>query len=189
MKKIMTVIVIIAVLAGAIFGGSYLYNQYRLKQETLLQRNNLDGLSVEEIINMLDRESSFSNNLVASVRPHELLLTDDYGEQTLELGDMFYLSFAPYVSLTHECFYHSLTTCQGELVNESIQVKITDVAGNVRFNQTVTTYDNGFYGVWLERDIEATLTVIDKDRAGSVVITTDDDAPTCITTLKLHDGV
>ena len=27
---------------------------------------------------------------------------------------------------SHDCFYHSLTTCLGELDNEDIQVTITD---------------------------------------------------------------
>ena len=48
---------------------------------------------------------------------------------------------------SHGCFYHSLTTCLGELDNEDIQVTITDEAtGEVLVDEATTTFDNGFIG-------------------------------------------
>lgn len=46
---------------------------------------------------------------------------------------------------SHGCFYHSLTTCLGELDNEDIQVTITDEAtGEALVDEATTTFDNGF---------------------------------------------
>ncbi|MDP9822944.1 hypothetical protein J2S59_002753 [Nocardioides massiliensis] len=69
--------------------------------------------------------------------------------------DRFYLAVAPYVDQTHECFYHSLTTCLGELDSADVRVKIVDEANDeVLVDEVRTTFDNGFLGFWLPRDIE-----------------------------------
>ena len=73
--------------------------------------------------------------------------------------DQFYVSIAPYVDQTHECYYHNLASCQGELVGEDLDVTITSDDGEVLVDETVTTYDNGFVGFWLPRDIEGTIEV------------------------------
>ncbi|MEZ5085417.1 MAG: CueP family metal-binding protein [Tessaracoccus sp.] len=91
-----------------------------------------------------------------------LLLTDDQQRETTIAmpEDEFYVSFAPYVSQTHDCHFHSLTTCVGELQNADVQVTVTDEAsGETLVDEALTTYDNGFLGVWLPRDIDGTLTV------------------------------
>lgn len=73
--------------------------------------------------------------------------------------DEFYVSIAPYVGQTHECFFHSLTTCLGELRNEEVHVTVTTADdGAAIVDETVRTHDNGFAGLWLPRGIDATLT-------------------------------
>ncbi len=126
------------------------------------------------------------DDLIASVRPNAVLFTIDGGPETsVPLEDEFYLSFAPYVSQTHDCFYHSLTTCVGELQNEDVTVTITQDDGTVLVDEATTTYDNGFYGVWLPRDVQATLTVESGGRTGTATIGTGEDDLTCLTTLPL----
>lgn len=102
-------------------------------------------------------------------------------------ADEFYVSFAPYVSRTHDCHFHSLTTCVGELQNAEVSVKITDDAtGEVLVDDSLTTFDNGFVGLWLPRGIDATVTVEhDGKTASSPITTKGDDAATCVTTLHL----
>ena len=102
-------------------------------------------------------------------------------------ADEFYVSFAPYVSRTHDCHFHSLTTCVGELQNAEVSVKITDDAtGEVLVDDSLTTFDNGFVGLWLPRGIDATVTVEHDGKTASSPITTQgDDAATCVTTLHL----
>jgi hypothetical protein len=126
---------------------------------------------------------------MASIRPNELLLRDGEGrEETLPMpADEFYVSFAPYVSRTHDCHFHSLTTCVGELQNAEVSVKITDDAtGEVLVDDSLTTFDNGFVGLWLPRGIDATVTVEhDGKTASSPITTKGDEAATCVTTLHL----
>lgn len=161
--------------------------------EPLLAEFDLDGLDAVQIVDRLDRlgGSDRPADLLASVRPGELQLTAtaDGAEDELVLpipDDRFYLSVAPYVDQTHECFYHSLTTCQGELGGKRISVQIVDEThGTVLVDGPQTVFDNGFVGFWLPRDIEGTLRIsYDGDQAETSFGTGEDD-PTCLTTVKL----
>lgn len=126
------------------------------------------------------------SDLLASVRADTLLLSDGTTEQERPIeGEEFYLSFAPYINHTHDCFYHSLTTCQGELPNTVMHVQITGADGQVYVDEEMSTFDNGFIGVWLPKDVEATLEVSADGLSGAQEISTDDQAPTCLTTIRL----
>jgi len=157
----------------------------------LLTEHGLDDLAPEALVDQLDRTavSDRPEGLIVSVRPDTLVVSDGQGgpESTvaLENGE-FYLSLAPYVDQTHDCWFHSLTTCLGELRNEAIEVRITDSAsGEVLVEESTTTYDNGFVGYWLPRDIEATVEVTAGGRTGSALVPTGGEDATCLTTLRL----
>lgn len=150
----------------------------------------LEDLDARQITEHLDAlpVAERPEGLIASVEPETLVLFDDRENETsMPLpAEEFYLSFAPYLEQTHDCYFHSLTTCLGELGNEQIHVTVTDTdTDEVLVDENVTTFDNGFAGLWLPRDITATLTVAHGDRSATVPITTDAEAPTCITTLQL----
>ncbi|MBK7821015.1 MAG: CueP family metal-binding protein [Tessaracoccus sp.] len=157
----------------------------------LLADHGLEGLDVVAIIDKLDALALADRptDLIASIRPTHLLLKDESGrEQSLPMpDDAFYVSFAPYLTQTHDCHFHSLTTCVGELQHANLAVTITDDAtGEVVVDEALTTFDNGFAGVWLPRGIDATLTVEYEGKTATAPITTDgDDSATCITTLQL----
>jgi hypothetical protein len=155
----------------------------------LLARHGLAGQDAAEIIDRLDRLglADRPEDLMASVRPDELLLSDDAGELTLDVPeDSFYLSVAPYVTDTHECFHHSLTTCQGELPGEQVQVTVTAAAtGEVLVDEETTTFANGFVGLWLPRDVAGTLRISHDGRTAETEISTGTGDPTCLTTLQL----
>ena len=159
--------------------------------DAMLAAQGLDGLDSRALVDTLDATalSERPEGLIASVRPDELLLTDATGaEASVPMpDDAFYVSFAPYVDTTHECYFHSLTTCVGELQGEQIDVVVTDSAtGEVLVDETMTTFDNGFVGVWLPRDIDADVTVEhDGLSASTTVSTSNADDATCITTMQL----
>ena len=157
--------------------------------EDILARHDLTGSDAVEIIDRLDRLGGADRptELMASVRPDELVLSDEGGELTLDLPeDRFYLSLAPYVERTHECVNHSLTTCQGELAAEEVQVTvIEDETGDVLVDESLTTFDNGFVGLWLPADVRGTVHVAYDGKSGEVAFATGDDDPTCLTTLQL----
>lgn len=160
-----------------------------VSQEEFLSSHGLAGMDAVEIIDHLDQVplTQRSTQLMASVRTDELLLTDDNQEVVLDLPqDRTYVSIAPYVTQTHDCFYHSLTTCVGELGNEDVQVTITDEAtGEVLVDETTTTFDNGFIGFWLPDDATGTIEVTHQGRTGTTQFATTDDGATCATDLRL----
>jgi hypothetical protein len=159
--------------------------------DTILAPYDLARLDARAVIDRLDSlpVGSRPAELRASVRPGGLIVTDTrFGASaTLDLpDDQFYLSVAPYLDRTHECFHHSLTTCRGELGGRDVHVTVTDRATGVTVvDQTVRTFDNGFTGFWLPAGIDATLRVDYDGRSATTDISTGPDDPTCLTTLRL----
>ncbi|TSI12554.1 hypothetical protein FO013_19940 [Brevibacterium aurantiacum] len=155
----------------------------------LLAGHGLDDMDVTEIIDHLDRVpiDERSTTLMASVQPDELQLSDESAELGLDLPeDTSYISIAPFVDQSHECFYHSLTTCLGELSGEAVDVTITDSAtGEEVVDETATTFDNGFVGFWVPRGITGTVEISSGGRDGTADFSTKDDGATCITGLRL----
>lgn len=160
-----------------------------VSQDTFLTTHGLANMDAVEIIDHLDRQkvTERPTDLIASVRADELLLSSDDQEVVVDLPDnQTYVSVAPYITSTHDCFYHSLTTCQGELGNEDIQVKITDEAtGEVLINEQTTTFDNGFVGFWLPDDVTGTIEITHQGRTGVTKFSTTEDGATCVTDLRL----
>lgn len=154
----------------------------------LLAEHGLNDKDAVQIIDELDRLglNDRPSDLIASVRADELLVTDGDSEIALELpDDRFYLSVAPYLTKTHDCYYHSLTTCVGELGGQDVRVTVTDDAGTVLFANETTTFANGFIGLWLPRDVTGTIEVEYEGREGTARFSTGRDDPTCLTTLQL----
>ena len=160
-----------------------------VSQDTFLTTHGLAAMDAVEIIDHLDRQkvTERPTDLIASVRADELLLSSDDQEVVVDLPDnQTYVSIAPYLTSTHDCFYHSLTTCQGELDNEDIQVTITDEAtGEVLVDEATTTFDNGFIGFWLPNDVTGLIEVSYQGRTGTTEFSTTDDGATCVTDLRL----
>lgn len=156
-------------------------------QPDLLETHGLDGLTGQQIVERLEasgdaRPLAFG----ASVREREVLLADADTEVAVPLpDDLHYVSVAPFVTSTHECYYHNLATCQGELVEQPVHVTITDESGAVLVDEETTTHVNGFVGFWLPRDMSGTFEVSIDGHSGSVPFSTADGDPTCLTTLRL----
>lgn len=148
-------------------------------------------LDAKTVVNTLDAlpVADRPAGLIASVRPHALALTAEGGrEASMPLpDDEFYLSIAPYLSSTHDCHFHSLTTCRGEMSNATMDVTVRDQAtGKVLAEGDRTTFDNGFFGLWLPRGTTATITIDHQGRQATATVSTagDEDA-TCLTTMQL----
>lgn len=142
-----------------------------------------DAVDVLEAVPMDERVAEFS----ASVHPQALMLTDAAGEET-EMpfpAGQFHLSIAPYVDQTHDCYFHNLMTCHGELGGHTFEVTVADAEGAVIFEDTMVAEDNGYVGFWLPAGIQASVTVRDGDRVGTAEIATGPDDLTCLTSLRL----
>lgn len=161
----------------------------QVSSEEFLSDHGLAGMDAVEAIDHLDQlaVTDRPEDLMASIYPDELVLAGEAQEVTLDLPtEKSYVSIAPYVNTTHECFYHSLTTCQGELGNENLDVQITDKStGDVVVDEPATTFDNGFVGFWVPSDIEGTIKVSYEGKTGSITFSTTEDGATCVTDLHL----
>lgn len=159
--------------------------------DALLADRGLEGLDAREIIDRLDAlpTAQRPDDLMVSIRPNELIITDGAQlETTLPMpDDQFYVSIAPYVDATHDCYFHSLTTCTGEIQNADVHMLVTDTdSGEILIDETRTTFDNGFVGLWLPRDSDVTVAIeYDGRSATTDLSTSSDDDTTCVTTMKL----
>ncbi|MFP1601855.1 CueP family metal-binding protein [Microbacterium esteraromaticum] len=160
-------------------------------QSDVLSAHGLDGLDAKQVIEKLDTTALTDRpqTLQASIRPDELVLVDESGQDVLlpMPDDEVYIAFAPFATQTHDCTFHAPNSCVGEMQQTDIQITITDAdTGEVYVDEQAETYDNGFIGYWLPRDVDATVAVTTEGKAGSVEITTRGaEAPTCITTLQV----
>lgn len=160
--------------------------------EVILESYGFGGLDARDVIDLLDRTplSERPEGLVASVRPSELLVGDSTVSEPVPLAipnDDFYLSIAPYVDSTHECYFHSLTSCVGELSDANVHLTVTDDAtGEVLVDEATATFNNGFIATWLPRDIEATVTIAYGDKSAVRRVSTGVDDPTCVTDIQLR---
>lgn len=151
---------------------------------------NLDLADPKAMIEALDAMpvAERPNDLIVSVLPTSLRLQPgEPDEVSIPLADEnFYLSIAPFVSETHPCTFHSLTTCLGELQNTPIELTVTDAAnGEVVASKRTSTADNGFVGVWLPRGGEFSVRIDSAQGSAEQTVKTGDEDPTCLTTLQL----
>jgi hypothetical protein len=153
----------------------------------LLARYGLSG-DAAAVVDQLERlgGSDRPRQLKASVRPNELQLSDADATTSLPMpADRFYLSVAPYAKDTHECYFHSLTTCQGEMSKRPVHLRIVDAGGRVLVDHETTTNANGFVGTWLPRGSSGTVEITTSQGSGTQPFATGADDPTCMTTLQL----
>lgn len=123
----------------------------------------------------------------ASITSSELIVTDENQEETTyDLPeDEFFVSIAPFLNETHECDIHSLTGCQGELVDTEFDVLIKDSDGELLIDEEKQTEANGFIDVWLPRDDTYTVTIKQDGKETSSEIFTFDGDKTCITNMQM----
>lgn len=53
--------------------------------------------------------------------------------------DEFFVSIAPFKTMTHPCEINSLSGCQGELIEEELHVTVVDQKGNTIIDENMTT--------------------------------------------------
>lgn len=184
MKKIGLAIVLIAVF-GMI--GYFIFGNSTPNDESLLHRYDLQDKNIYEIVAYFEARTDEPDDLNIGITGSKLLISDRMGSLELDLPeDQFYLSFAPYINQTHPCANHNLITCRGELKLQDIEVVIINLDTNVTIvNKTITTENNGFAGIWLPKNIEASISISMGNLNASTIIETKTTSDTCLTTLQL----
>ncbi|WP_249872172.1 CueP family metal-binding protein [Oceanobacillus saliphilus] len=178
-KKILLSTIVIAV----VLVGIYIF--------TVVGRSNVSDEGTTQDIKQLVSDYSLGNLTAeaASIDSEQLIVTEsDSNELTYDLPqDEFFVSIAPFVEQTHPCAIHSLTSCQGEMVEEEFNVYIEDTEGNVMVDETMKTMANGFIDLWLPRDETYNVTITQDGKSAESVISTFEGDNTCITTIQLAE--
>jgi hypothetical protein len=145
--------------------------------------SNGDEVDVKELIKFI---STNEVDYYASANDQVLTIMDGDETKTYDMPENeFYVSIAPYYEVTHECYIHSVNGCTGELKSETFEIEIIDSKGFVFYKGEVSSYDNGFIDLWLERNKEYTITIHHNGSSTSALVTTFEGDDTCITTMKL----
>jgi hypothetical protein len=144
-----------------------------------------NGETIRQLV--ADLSSGKADAAAASISATELVVTGVDGKRTVYKlpDDAFFVSIAPYIETTHPCEIHSLTGCRGELPNAEFDLLIEDESGGKVLETTAVSQDNGFIDLWLPRNQTFRVTVSRDGRTAVSRISTFDNDPTCITTMKL----
>ncbi|WP_067836278.1 CueP family metal-binding protein [Amphibacillus sediminis] len=154
----------------------------------IINRNQTTEFTSAEIEELVHNYSIGNHNdISASITSEQLIVTKQNNEEiTYDLpDDQFFISIAPYQDETHPCVNHSLTGCQGEMVNEEFDLLIEDADGNVIIDQTVTSLSNGFIDLWLPRNQTYQVIISQNGKSAKSELSSFRDDPTCITTMQL----
>ena len=143
-----------------------------------------------EKANIKELVYNLSNRIVtdksAVIMQDQLIVQDSAGDTVYDLtNEDFFVSIAPYIEQTHPWTNHSLTGCQGELVEQEFKVYIEDMDGKVIVDETLKSQPNGFIDLWLPRDKKFQVKI---EHAGKMVeaeLSTFETDGTCITNLQL----
>src|SRR5690625_1482983 len=132
----------------------------------------------------------FSDDVSASITSHELIVNEDDEEKVYDISkEDFFVSIAPFKTVTHECDIHSLTGCQGELVEDTFHVYIEDGEGKVVIDEEMTTLANGFIDLWLPREQTYNVKIEQGNYIAEGEISTFKNDNTCITTMQLNNKI
>jgi hypothetical protein len=99
--------------------------------------------------------------------------------------DLFYLSVGLYANYTHECYYHSPATCEAEFKSKQLRYSITSIDGNYEESGVETTTGKGFLDFYLPKTQQYRVEFEVDGLQGSGILSTEENAPTCITTIKV----
>jgi hypothetical protein len=146
----------------------------------------MDAQSIKQLVHGFSMRSITAES--ASISSTQLIVKEDETvSTTYDLPeDEFFVSIAPYLNNTHPCAIHSLTGCQGELVEKEFYVTVIDPEGHpVLDKQAMKSQPNGFIDLWLPRDQTYQVTVEHDGKKAEAEISTFIEDDTCITTMQL----
>ncbi|HEY4600577.1 MAG TPA: CueP family metal-binding protein [Cerasibacillus sp.] len=152
------------------------------------EENSNESQEAEDIKQLVhDYSIGKANDESASITSKHLIITDGDQEETiLDLPkDEFFVSIAPFINETHPCTNHSLTGCQGEMVEQTFDVYIEDLDGKVVIDETMQSLENGFIDLWLPRDQTFRVKITHEGKEVESEISTFESDGTCITTMQL----
>jgi hypothetical protein len=158
-----------------------------------------DQMSLESIINLVPRNDALSALALANewkTRYPQVLtyVTADAvhfrfpDDRTVDVplpADRMVLAAAPYLTATHPCAVHTMSSCQGELRNTPVTVTLIDSDGNVVLTERAATLENGFVEFWVPRGGRYLLRIEALGKSVETTVESFRDSATCLTNLQL----
>ncbi len=147
----------------------------------------IDSLDLKSAIGLANEWKFTKSKITSHITPTELIIQFPDGREvkkTLPPNEM-YIAVAPYISKTHDCSTHYPSSCDGELKEITFKLTAKNTQGNTLFDGNITSMKNGFFELWLPRDLTIALHVEYNSLSADEVIGTFDVNKTCITTAKL----
>lgn len=147
----------------------------------------LDGLDAREALVLANKWKTSNPEVTSFITPDKLNFEFPNKKKVeISLPDQsMMIAIAPYVDKTHTCSTHYISGCQGELIDVPVKVLALKDDGTVLIDSTINTMSNGFFELWLPRNINITLKLESMNRKVEGELTTFSDSNTCITTFKL----
>lgn len=174
--RFITIILLMAVFLAACNGKG--------TNEELLSKDS-NPKDIKELVN--DYSVGKTTDQAASITSTQLIITDNDEKQSVYglPEEEFFVSIAPFINETHPCTNHSLTGCQGEMVDKDFNLYIEDMDGEVILDDTMNSGSNGFIDLWLPRDETYHVKITYDGRQVESEISTFEKDGTCITTMQL----
>lgn len=149
------------------------------------ESKNKETKDMKELVN--DYSTGKIEDESASITSTELIVTNSNEKKTSYdiTEEEFFVSIAPYVNETHPCTDHSLTGCQGELVDKDFDILIKDMDGNIVMEEIMNSGANGFIDLWLPRNQTYEVQFSYDGKQVESEISTFKEDQTCITTMQL----
>lgn len=147
----------------------------------------IDSLDLKSAIGLAN-EWKFTNSKISShVTTEELIIEFPDGRKVKKAlpPNVRYIAIAPYITETHDCSTHYPSSCDGELKEKTFKLTVKDLQGNTLLDENITSMKNGFFELWLPRDLTITLHLEYNSFTADEVIGTFAVNKTCITTVKL----
>lgn len=143
----------------------------------------LDGVDAREAMRLAN---AWGGQVRSYVTPDAVHFA--FPERTVQvpLREQMVVAIAPYVEQTHPCKTHYMSSCRGELAGVPVKVVARASDGRILFGGTVKTLPNGFFELWLPRNLEVSLTLEAQGKRAQGSIATFSNSDTCVTTLRLR---
>ena len=147
----------------------------------------LDGLDAREALALANKWKTSNPEVTSFITPDNLNFEFPNKKKVeISLPDQsMMIAIAPYIDKTHTCSTHYISGCQGELIDVPVKVLALKDDGTVLIDSTINTMSNGFFELWLPRNINITLKLESMNRKVEGTLATFSDNDTCITTMKL----
>lgn len=161
------------------------WGQNRVPQPSPEALKGVDAVRAMELANAWGMQKASVQSYVTPQRIHFSFSNGQKWQVALP-ADRMVVAIAPYITRTHPCKVHYMSSCQGELVQTSARVVATNAEGKEVFRGTVKTLENGFLELWLPRNQSYQLSLEVLGRSVTGLISTFSNSDTCITTFRLR---